>query len=292
MLICVLFRRKKRFRRQKNIKLRNFEKSVDFFVRVCYNSGARRLTYSAFVRSSLWEEEMNIAIVDSSITDAGLLEEYFKKYFAGTKVSLCCIHFSDGVKFLDSDIPFDLVFMETALPYRNGFRIAESMRKTDQDTALVFYSAHNEWAIRGYEYDAVDFLVKPLDYATFEVHFKRILRRSRIEVELDEGYVLVKTKKKIVRVRADDIKYVEVEGHSCVYHLLDRDLLVTFNLARVVQSIPYPQFEYCNSGYFVNLKHVSKIEDGYAYIGATPLKISRSRIKNFTKRYLEIMEQE
>lgn len=233
---------------------------------------------------------MNIAIVDSSKSDAEILEGHIKKYFQGSGVAYSCVHFRDGIKFLESGEPFDLVFMETELPYRNGFRIAESMRQSDKDIGLVFYTSYKEGAIKGYAVDAVDYLVKPLDYNNFSAHFKHILRRSRIDLDAEESFFLIKTKKKLVRVNIDDIVFVEVNRHTCVYHLVDSDIEVVDKLSRVAETLRAHNFEYCNACYLVNMKHVSKLEGGYVYLGATSLKVSRGKAKTFSNRLIEFLE--
>ncbi len=232
---------------------------------------------------------MNIAIVDSSLSDAERLIEYISKYLTHDSIAFNCVHFDDGIKFLESDVLFDIVFMETELPYRNGFSVAEAMRGSDKYISLVFYTSNREDAIKGYDLEAVDYLLKPLEYDDFSVHFKHILKRSRIDTAADEGNILIKTKKKIVNVRLDNIVFVEVNGHSCVYHLVDNEIKVTDRLFRVAQILSAHNFEYCNTCYLVNLKHVNRIEDGYAYVGAASLKISRGKSKIFLDKLTEYL---
>lgn len=98
-----------------------------------------------------------------------------------------------------------------------------------------------QYAIQGYDVDAADFIVKPVNYPEFALKFTRLLGK----VERPEAVspdVFIKTENSFVRLAPSDIFYVEVKGHYCVYHTASGEYRRYQTLKNAEASPPLPLF--------------------------------------------------
>jgi DNA-binding LytR/AlgR family response regulator len=137
-------------------------------------------------------------------------------------------------------------------------------------------------AIKGYEVEAFDFLVKPVNNESFLLKIERAL--SRITSKLGES-VFIKCKGEIITLLLDSIKYIESDAHYVIYHSLDGDFKEYATLKETEKKISSPYFEKCNQCYLVNLKHVKKFIDNDVVVGTDKLNMSRHAKKSFINKY-------
>ena len=108
------------------------------------------------------EEMVNIAVVEDNEREREILTEYLKRFSPQFAIEV----FSSAVIFLTDYTPkYDIVFMDIDMPCLDGMSAAAKMRKLDDRTCLIFVTNLAKYAIKGYEVQAFDFMVKPLTYA-------------------------------------------------------------------------------------------------------------------------------
>ena len=161
---------------------------------------------------------LGIAIVEDDREQAALLETHIKRYAAEHQLVLSVSVFYDAVTFLEKYTQgYQMIFMDIKMPMLDGMDAARFLRERDQKVVLVFVTTMRQYAIQGYDVDAADFIVKPVNYPEFALKFTRLLGK----VERPEAVspdVFIKTENSFVRLALSDIFYVEVNGHYCVYH--------------------------------------------------------------------------
>ncbi len=222
---------------------------------------------------------ISIAIVEDQKKDAdmlsGLICSYADRHGITCEVKL----FADGVSFMTGYKPlYDIVFMDIQMPLSDGMSIAHKLREVDDSVSIVFVTNMRQYAVNGYEVNAVDFIIKPISRETFEIKFGRILR---VAEQSRSSEIMITTKSEAHRVKIGDIDYVDVTNHKCVYHLRDRDIESWDSLSRIYETLKNHGFCYCNSCYLVNLDHVDGIEGDNVIIRGNKLKISRAKRRSF-----------
>ena len=106
---------------------------------------------------------MKIAIVDDSRKDAERLKGYVEQFCAEQEEPVQIFVYRDGLDFLDEmKKNFDIVFMDVEMPHLDGIKTAKRMRETDESTVLVFITNMAQYAIHGYEVNAIEYMVKPV----------------------------------------------------------------------------------------------------------------------------------
>ena len=123
---------------------------------------------------------IHIAIVEDEKEFAQTLQDYIQRYMAETHTAIQTDTFHDGMSFLDEySGKYQIVFMDIAMPHMNGMDTAERLRKVDSNVCLIFITSLAQYAIRGYEVEALDFIVKPVAYDLFKIRLEKAISRIR-----------------------------------------------------------------------------------------------------------------
>lgn len=221
----------------------------------------------------------HVAIVEDSPAEAELLRSYFARFTRehGVEFTLTC--FASGEEFLNKYRPaYDLVLMDIGLPGHNGMETAAALRERDRSVTLIFVTNMAQFAVKGYEVDAFDFVVKPVGYSNFALKLQRAL--NKLDTRRDTE-VLVTLSDSMVRLAASQIKYIEISGHRMVYHTTDGELYAYGNLKEVEATLGGGMFARCNNCYLVNLNYVRAVQGHTVTVGTDELQISRPRRKAF-----------
>ncbi|MCD8286294.1 MAG: LytTR family DNA-binding domain-containing protein [Clostridia bacterium] len=228
---------------------------------------------------------MNIALVEDDMNAADLLCGYCRQYEAETGHGCAITHFKDGLEFLDSYKPvFDVIFMDIEMPYMNGMEAAKKLREFDTSVLIVFITNLKQFALKGYEVEALDFLVKPVEYNSFKTMLGRVYKRTGSK---GAEYLTVTNSRGTYRIRIADIYYLESVKHNIVIHTADGETQFFGALSDMETKLPKDGFARCNSCYLVNLAWVKKVDSLDVYVGNDVLKMSRGKKDEFTLKLLE-----
>lgn len=226
---------------------------------------------------------MRVAIADDTARDAQRLETYLTRYSKEIGVPLELDVFPNGTQFIDQYQPvYDLVVMDIDMPGLNGVDAARRLRERGDRVVLMFVTNMPQYALAGYEVEAVDYVLKPVSYQDFALKLhkaRRYIQRNRdTQVALRDG-------EGVTAVAVSEILYVEVSRHYLIYHLLDRDIRIRGSIGQAEGLLPSQLFARCNSGYLVNLRHVEAIGKEDVTVGGQRLKVSRGKRLEFMERF-------
>lgn len=189
--------------------------------------------------------------------------------------------FRDGIDVLEEYRPdWDVLLLDIEMPRVDGMTAARRIREVDPEVVIVFVTASPHYAISGYEVGAMSYLLKPVSFAAFAQEMDRCLVRLRSR----ERRTVLFTTTDGARHRVDvaDILYAESIKHTVVVHTLERDHVVTGALKALEAELADDGFFRCNSGFLVNLRHVTGVEGSDCRVrGGTRLQVSRPRKKDF-----------
>lgn len=187
--------------------------------------------------------------------------------------------FQSGLDFIADKELYDIIFMDIEMPYMNGMDAAKRLRSRGNESVLVFVTNLAKLAVKGYEVEASDFLVKPLRYGSFSLKMDRFV--SLAERRLKSSIVLRTNGdgSQWVRVQIDDIYYAEVDGHKLIYSTAQGEFTVWDTMKNAAAALPQDKFVQCNSGCVVNIRHIASLGDGSIVCRGKTIPLSRGKKK-------------
>lgn len=222
---------------------------------------------------------MQIAFIDDDQTFLAHQRAYLERFVAEEGIHCEGAFFQGSFAFMDiAPGRFDVIFLDIEMPGMDGLETAQMIRRSDPAVCLIFVTNMAQYAIRGYEVNALDFVLKPVAYFTFADKLKKAMRfcapRREREAVLNQDGMLV-------RVPYSQIRYIEKEKNYLCYHTEQGEFRQRGSVAEQEQSFADSGFCKCTSGCLVNLKYVRKTGKDVLWVGDTPLPVSRQQRKAF-----------
>ena len=228
-----------------------------------------------------------IAIVEDDPAYAEQLMGYCQRYAQERAAPMQAICFSDGLAFLDDFRgEMDAVFMDIAMPHMDGMECARRLRKIDGDTPLVFVTSMAQYAIRGYEVNAMDFMVKPVTYDEFTLKMDKIIRYL---VRYGGNVVTVKLKDEVRVLNVRDITYIEVYNHCLKYHTRTETQETLGKLSALEEDPAYAHFVRCSQSYLVNCAFITAISQETLIVDGNVIPIARRKRKECMEKIAQVL---
>lgn len=230
---------------------------------------------------------LHVAVVEDEEFYRSQLTEYIQQYAREQNLQIMTTAYEDGAMLADHYKPvYDIILLDIVMKGMSGIEAARKIRETDDSVVLVFITQTSQYAIDGYGVGALDYILKPLDYHGFSMHFSAAAarvqnRRSKaIMLTLPSG---------IVRLRTQDIYYVEVKNHDLHYYTENGVYRVRGTMQAAEKMLAPYFFVRSNYWYLVNLAHVSQIDKNIVKVGEYSLEISRRNRAEFMKAVTDYM---
>lgn len=220
-----------------------------------------------------------IAIVEDDRAYAKKLQAYLERYSAEHQIELCCRIFCDGLAFLDGyHSDFDILLMDIEMPLLDGMSAALRIRETDPSVVIMFITSMAQYAVKGYEVGALDFILKPVSYAVFSLKLQKAIRMADANAH---AYLMLPVNGAQLRVSIPSILYAEVSGHQLYVHTEIGTHCASLSLKRLEEKLTAHPFAKCNQCYLVNLRHVEHFQSDFVVVAGHTLQVSRPRRKSF-----------
>ncbi len=182
----------------------------------------------------------------------------------------------ETLSFLSSN-EVDIVFLDINMPELNGLDVAKSL-DSKNGPAIIFTTAYPEYAVEGFEVEAVDYLVKPISFDRFYKAVERV--KSMLEKENPKGLVkqtiFIRADRKQHQVDLEEIQFLEAYGDYVKVHCQDRMLLTKDTLSNMEKQLPAEVFVRTHRSYIVRFSAVDYIEGNHLRIGQHTIPISQA----------------
>lgn len=205
----------------------------------------------------------------------GYLDEYQKTYGEDFEITV----YRDGDAITSKyKAQFDIILMDIQMKFMDGMSAAEEIRKQDSEVVIMFITNMTQYAIRGYEVDALDYILKPVSYFAFSQKLSKAIARIK---KRESRQITLPVKGGMVRLKVEDIYYVESVGHNLIYHTASGNHLSPGTMKSAEEGLSDAGFSRGNKCYLINLKHVDGIKEKCAIVRGEALQISRPRMNGF-----------
>lgn len=172
-----------------------------------------------------------IAIVEDEEIYAKMLEEFIHRYERDSSHQFKIRHYRDGSEIAENYRGgFDIILMDIQMRFMDGMTAAEMIRKRDPEVLIIFITNRSDYAVRGYEVDALDYVVKPVEYFSFSQKLDRaVARRGRSR----DYHIMVHADGGLYKLSASQILFVESERHNVHFYMTTGKLTSRMNMHEV-----------------------------------------------------------
>jgi len=235
-------------------------------------------------------QPLSCVIIDDEPIARNILKEYILRDDRLLLVQDYC-NASEALK----DIPLvkpRLIFLDIKMPKISGF---EMLRSLPQHPQVIFTTAFREYAVEGFDLNAVDYLLKPFSFERFLQSVNKAYMMISTELSAETSHansaiadnpgndLFVKSNGKLIRIRIQDILYVEALKEYVRIFTPDSNQVVYQTMQNMQDKLPHDLFFRIHRSYIIGLRHIKAIEGNSVLVNKTQLPISRAIKDQFIK---------
>lgn len=177
----------------------------------------------------------------------------------------------------------DLVFLDIEMPVLNGFDFLDTLKTKPQ---VIFITSKPEYAVKAFDYEATDYIQKPINATRFDAAVKRALNKQLLLIEApieNSEHIFIKSNLKNLKVFTSRIKYFEAYGDYVKVITDDENHLVLSTMKAFENNLPHDKFIRVHKSFIVNLNKVDKFNSKFIEIGAVKIPLSRTKKEELQK---------
>ena len=172
----------------------------------------------------------------------------------------------NALAFLKNEF-VDLIFLDINMPGISGLQFVQRLQIKPH---IVFTTAYSEYAIDSYNFEAVDYLLKPIEFDRFYKSVNKVKKLMQLNSLQQDNtfskYFFVKDGYKQMKVCTEEILYIQSEGNYLNIVTKNERVVARMTFQQLLEKLPPLQFYRVHNSYVVNFKHILKIEDNQIFI--------------------------
>lgn len=236
--------------------------------------------------------EIKALVIDDEPLAQNVIQQYAQKLpglmIIGTCNDAICAH-----QFLIKH-PVDLLFLDINMPKLSGITFLKNLKNPP---LVIFTTAYSEYALEGFELNAIDYLKKPFSFDRFcKAYFRAeelfLLKHNSQPVNLEENkneFLFIKADKKTIKVKFSEILYIEGLGDYIKLHLENKKIVANLSMKKIISLLPENTFYRIHKSFIISLDKIDSVEGNLVRIGTIKLPVGnsyRQDFMNFIKNYL------
>ncbi|MEB0263750.1 MULTISPECIES: LytTR family DNA-binding domain-containing protein [unclassified Mucilaginibacter] len=226
-----------------------------------------------------------------AIDDEPLALELIKNYVSRFPSLQLLQTFEDavsGAEYLRNN-PVDLLFVDINMPDITGIDLVRSL---ESKPMVIFTTAYKNFAFEGFELEAIDYLLKPIDVKRFGKAIEKaadyLRYKTATTVQGEDENLYVYSEYRMVKIALKDIEYIEsMEDYIKIHLQFDKTVLTLMPLKKVLEKLPEDKFQRIHRSYIVPVSKIISIQNRKVKLPAIELPISDS-YANFARRWMKL----
>ncbi len=231
---------------------------------------------------------MNCIALDDEPLALDIIEAYVKKHPELNLIARCN-NAEEASKVLNSQ-HIDLMFLDIQMPGVTGLNFVRSLKNKP---LFMFTTAYSEYAIDGFELDAIDYLLKPIAYDRFEKAIEKAKEYYTIknnsgltESDLENDFIFVKANQQLIKLAYGEILYVEAFADYVKIFLNDRKIVTLQTMKKMEAKLPSDIFSRVHRSFIVNRKAVQSFSTSVCEVNGEKIPVG----KNYKNDFIKLMK--
>lgn len=166
--------------------------------------------------------------------------------------------------------PVDLIFLDINMPHLSGLEMLDGLLRKPH---VIFTTAYADYAVDSYNYNAVDYLLKPFEFERFQIAIDKVEKRLE-EFREQKPFFFIKDGLKNIKIEFEEILFVKGSGNYLDIFSNEKCYSPRMTFSEIVEKLPASQFIRIHQSYIVNIVHIQKIENNHIYVATHKLPIS------------------
>jgi DNA-binding LytR/AlgR family response regulator len=228
--------------------------------------------------------EIKALIIDDEPLAQNVIQQYAKK-LPNLKIEATCNDAICAHQTLQEK-EIDLIFLDINMPKLSGISFLRNLKNAP---LVIFTTAYSEYALEGFELDAIDYLKKPFSFDRFcKAIFKaeELLQlkheaSSHQTKEAENDFLFIKSNKKTIKVNFSEICFIEGLGDYIRVHLSDQKIVTNLSMKKILDLLPEKLFYRIHKSFIISLSKIDVIEGNMVVINKTKLPIGNSFRQDF-----------
>jgi two-component system, LytTR family, response regulator len=215
--------------------------------------------------------QLNCLIVDDEPLSQEVIVDFVNACPELTLVAVCNNAMEAG-KILQNE-QIDLLFLDINMPKLSGIGFVKSLKEVP---LFILITAYSEFALEGFEIDAIDYLLKPVSFERFRTAVNRVLDRISAKEENSLGHIMVRANKKNYRIDFNEILFLEAQGDYVKFVTSNKSLMVHGRMKDFMTQLPETDFVRIHKSFVISVLKVDYVEGNQVKVGETKLPVSAS----------------
>ncbi len=233
---------------------------------------------------------LQIAICDDSGEQARIIAHMIDTWATAHGIAHAAMIFSSAEEFLfeyADNKSFDIIFLDVQMPGMNGVELAEHLRRTDKSIQIVFVSGYENYIAKGYEVEALHYLLKPIEKLSFE----RVLDKAMARINGGRRYIILDCGTEECKLSVEDIVYAQSLAHYIKIYTETGEYMVHMTMAELGERLGR-DFVRAHRSYIVNAAYIGSISKTSMTLdtGAV-VPISKGQRDEVNRKFLEYYRQ-
>lgn len=228
---------------------------------------------------------MNCIALDDEPLALDIIEAYVKKHPELNLIARCN-NAEEASKVLNSQ-HIDLMFLDIQMPGVTGLNFVRSLKNKP---LFMFTTAYSEYAIDGFELDAIDYLLKPIAYDRFEKAIEKAKEYYTIknnsgltESDLENDFIFVKANQQLIKLAYGEILYVEAFADYVKIFLNDRKIVTLQTMKKMEAKLPSDIFSRVHRSFIVNRKALQSFSTSVCEVNGEKIPVGKNYKNDFIK---------
>lgn len=183
-----------------------------------------------------------------------------------------------------SKYPVDLIFLDINMPSINGI---DFYKNIGRKVMVIFTTAHAEFAVEGFNINALDFLLKPIRKERFDQAIQKAEEQFELQqksTDPSEAFLLIRADYSLHRIKVEDILLIEGLDDYLKIHLPEQKVVVTrMTMKNMMSELAHSEFVRVHKSFIVPMKKIEKVRNRIIYIGSREVPIGNSYEEEFMK---------
>ena len=216
-------------------------------------------------------------IVDDEAIARDIIASHLSK-IDNIEVAAQCKNAIEAFNFISNNT-VDLVFLDINMPEISGIAFAKSINK---GIKIIFTTAYRDYAVEGFDLQAVDYLLKPIAFERLLKSVNRYFEVTTVSKEnanetlVNNDFVFVRSDRKMLKVDFDSILYIESLSDYIKIHLQNETIVTRETISTIEAKLPKHRFLRIHRSYIICVSKIQSFTNEYVTINSIPLSISRS----------------